>query len=516
MSGGYVTDTAYVAEYYADHAPAHMNLACAFNGFRPRPLDEPFTWCDYGCGNGVTANVLAACYPHAQFYGVDFMNIHIRTAETLSLRGGLENTKFLAKSFTQLEEDDLPPLDFAVMHGVLSWVDEPTRAALLEDAVRRLKPGGILLTGYNAMPGWASKLPMRDMIYSLTPDDMNSVDRAREGLKWLTKLKDAEAKYFRDYPALAETVEQLEKLDLRYMAHEYFNENLRAFHFAEVRQTMEKGGLKFAGCATLFLNMVDLSVPPALYEEFRDIKSRAELEAKRDFIRNETFRRDVWVKGDPLKSEEEWLEVNDDLIFGTLKNRADMDKAVAFGDIELSYEGEPFESMLATITKGAKSIRSLGDASGLDDVSPATRVDAARLLAAGGEVIAFSQESEPVAVSGKPKITIGAAFNRGLVKEFGMILPILPLAAPNAGTAVEMSNVDAMLLLAICEKGWDGAVKMVSKLMGGDDGEIILGGRSLSPKDVQKHLNERVMHIRTKQLSKLLELGVVILDDGNA
>jgi len=84
MSDGYVTDTAYVAEYYADHAPTHMNLTCAFNGFKPRPLDEPFTWCDYGCGNGVTANVLAACYPHAQFYGVDFMNTHIRTAETMA------------------------------------------------------------------------------------------------------------------------------------------------------------------------------------------------------------------------------------------------------------------------------------------------------------------------------------------------------------------------------------------------------------------------------------------------
>jgi 2-polyprenyl-3-methyl-5-hydroxy-6-metoxy-1,4-benzoquinol methylase len=120
MSDGYVTDTAYVAEYYPDHAPTHMNLACAFNGFRPRPLDGPFTWRDYGCGNGVTANVLAACFPHAQFYGIDFMNAHIRTAETLSLRGGLENTTFLCKSFTQLEDDDLPPLDFAVMHGVLS------------------------------------------------------------------------------------------------------------------------------------------------------------------------------------------------------------------------------------------------------------------------------------------------------------------------------------------------------------------------------------------------------------
>ncbi len=94
-----------------------------------------------------------------------------------------------------------------------------------------------------------------------------------------------------------------------------------------------------------------------------------------------------------------------------------------------------------------------------------------------------------------------------------MILPRLPLAAPNAGTAIEMSNIDAMLLLAICEKGWDSAVKLVTKLIGGDDGEVILGGRSLSRKEVQQHLNDRVMHIRTKQLAKLLELGGVMRSD---
>ena len=452
MTDGYVTDTAYVAEYYSDHAPTHMNLACAFNGFRPRPLDEPFTWCDYGCGNGITANVLAACYPHAQFYGVDFMNAHIRTAETLSLRGGIENTTFIGKSFTQLGEEEIPPLDFAVMHGVLSWVDETTRSALLEDVVKRLKPGGILLTGYNALPGWAAKLPMRDMIYSLTSDDENSEERARIGLQWLTKLKDAQVKYFRDNPALADAVDQLQRLDLRYMAHEYFNTNLRAFHFSEVRQAMEQGGLKFAGCATLFLNMVDLSVPPDLYEEFRGITSRNELEAKRDFIRNETFRRDVWVKGEPIKTEEEWLEINEALTFGTLVGLDKLDKNVAFGDVQLTYEGEPFDSILNVITSGAKTVAGLGDVPELETVSAQTRVDALRLLAAGGEVIAVAEDSEPIESPDKPKISIGPAFNRGIIKEFGLVLPRIPLAAPKAGTAIEFSNIDAMLLLAICEK----------------------------------------------------------------
>ena len=444
------------------------------------------------------------------------MNTHIRTAETLSLRGGLDNAKFLRKSFTDLEDDDIPPLDFAVMHGVLSWVDEATRSALLEDAIKRLKPGGILLTGYNAMPGWAAKLPMRDMIYSLTPDNMNSEERARVGLQWLTKLKKAEIKYFRDNPAIVEAIDQLAKLDLRYMAHEYFNKNLRAFHFAEVNRTMNHAGLKFAGSATVFLNMVDLSVPPELYEDFRNITSRVELEAKRDFVRNETFRRDVWVKGEPLKNEEEWLSINAGLTVGSLVNWKDMDKDVAFGDVHLSYEGEPFDSILDVITKGARSAASMDDLPALAGLSIPTRVDATRFLAAGGQVIAFSKETDPIMHDPKPKISIGTALSRGIIKEFGMRLPRIPLAAPGAGTAIEVSNVDALLLLAICETGWDGAVEMVSRVLGTEhgmgDGEVILGGRPLKPDEIRNHLSAQLDHIHKNHLDKLLEIGVVVLD----
>lgn len=153
-----------------------------------------------------------------------------------------------------------------------------------------------------------------------------------------------------------------------------------------------------------------------------------------------------------------------------------MDKEVAFGDVQLSYTDEPFDAILDVITAGAKSIASLGNAPNLETVSVPTRADASRLLTAGGEIIAFAEETEPVDAGPKPKVAIGTAFSRGIIKEFGMVFPRIPLAAPKAGTAADLSNIDALLLLAICEKGWDGAVKMATKLVGGDDGDIILGG----------------------------------------
>ncbi len=513
MSGtteGYVTDTAYVAEFYGDHAPTHMNLVAAANGFRPRPLDGPFTWCDYGCGNGLTAVVLAACYPNASFHGVDFLPAHIRSGETLALRMGLNNAHFLQRSFTDLKPTDLPDLDFAVMHGVLSWINDSVRDAVLDDAARRLKPGGFLLTGCNAMPGWAAKLPMRNMVYSLSKDGVDSLERARIGLEWLKRLKHAQVKYFRDNPALAEAVEELERIDPRYMAHEYFNEHLRAFYFAELKYMMEKRGLRFAGCARLFLNMVDLSVAMELQDEFRAVTSRAELEAKRDFIRNETFRRDVWIKGESLKTEDEWLAVNQDQVFGTLEPLPAIDREVAFGDIQLSYQNEPFASLLNTIAKGALSVRGMEDIPNLAGLSPWTRAEAARLLAAGGQVMSFSHTTSPVKVPKGAKLSMHQA-NRGMIKELGMSLPRVALAAPAAGTGVEMTNIDALLLLARCEQPTN-AVKVAAKVFGADAGDVVIGGKKLKPFEVEKLLTDRLKVIETTLLDKYAELGIISVE----
>ena len=511
-TGGYVTDTAYVAEFYDDHAPPHLNLVAAANGFRPRPLDGEFTWCDYGCGNAITANVLAGCYPNARFYGIDFLPAHIRTAETLAIRGGLENTTFLQKSFTELDEDDLPPLDFAVMHGVLSWVDEATRDAALADAAKRLKPGGILMTGVNAMPGWAAKLPMRNMIYSLTQDGQDTLERARVGLDWLNKLKTAQVKYFRDNPALAEAVDELTRTDPRYMAHEYFNENLRAFYFAELRALMEPHGLQFAGCARLFLNMVDLTVPVELQDEFRNVKSRGELEAKRDFIRNETFRRDVWVKGESIKTEDEWLGINQDLIFGTVEPLERIDRDVAFGDIQLSYKNEPFKTVLETVAARGTSVATMENIEALAALSPWTRAEAARLLAAGGQVMGFANETKPAKVPKGARLSMPAV-NRGMIKELGLTVARIALAAPHAGTGVEVPNIDAILLLARCDKGSDGAVEMARKVLDVGDGDVVIGGQTLKPKEVQSLLADRLKVIEGTLLDKFAEIGVVSVEE---
>jgi hypothetical protein len=363
---------------------------------------------------------------------------------------------------------------------------------------------------------------MRNMVYSLTKDGTNTLARAETGLKWLQSLQKAEVKYFRDNPALSEAVDELGRLDLRYMAHEYFNLHLRAFYFAELKTMMEANGLHFVGSTFMFLNMVDLAVPASLQQEFRQAKSREELEAKRDFIRNETFRRDLWIKGEAFKTEEEWLEVNQELIFGTLIPLDKIERKVQFGEVQLSYEGGVLQSLLEAVATNAIDVRDMLKIPGFGGLSPWTRVDAARLLAAGGEVHAFAQKSTKRKIGRGTKLTM-PAFNRGIIKEMGLRSATVPLAAPIAGTGVEIPNVDAMLLLAMCDKGWGdqgigvsgrgGPVPFAARLMAAEGGDVVIGGKVLPPKEIESLLAKRLKDLEDNRLDKLVEIGVVGVEE---
>jgi len=262
---------------------------------------------------------------------------------------------------------------------------------------------------------------------------------------------------------------------------------------------------------------VDLAVPESLQQEFRMVKSRAELEAKRDFIRNETFRRDLWVKGEAFKTEEEWLDVNQDLIFGTLAPLAKIERVVSFGDIQVSYEAGPVAVLLEAIASGALDVRDMLKVPGLGGLSPWTRVDAARLLVAGGQVHAFANRSSRRKIGRGAKLTMPAV-NRGIIKELGLRSPRVALAAIVAGTGIEIPNVDAILLQAMCDKGWgdqglsvsrSGPVPFAARLMAAEGGDVVIGGRALPPKEIEGLLAQRLKDLEDNMLDKLVEIGVV-------
>src|SRR5438876_3771447 len=109
---GYVTDVPYVRGFKPMLAPAWLDLVAVISGFAPPSRDRGFAYCDLGCGQGITAAVLAGTHPAGEFHGIDAMPAHIAHAERLVGEADIRNARFHAMDFTAAGRIALPRFDY--------------------------------------------------------------------------------------------------------------------------------------------------------------------------------------------------------------------------------------------------------------------------------------------------------------------------------------------------------------------------------------------------------------------
>ncbi|HEX6690076.1 MAG TPA: methyltransferase regulatory domain-containing protein, partial [Burkholderiales bacterium] len=160
----------------------------------------------------------------------------------------------------------------------------------------RLKPGGLAMVSYNAMPGWAHLQPLRRMMRAHAESARgDSLDKARAAFGYVRALAKARSGYFATLPAAAAHLESMAQKDIRYVAHEYLTPHGDPFYFAQVEEAMRAAGLAFAGSMDATDNYAELMMPAALRALMPADASRAALETHRDFVLNTTFRRDLYA-----------------------------------------------------------------------------------------------------------------------------------------------------------------------------------------------------------------------------
>ncbi len=96
---GYVTDVPYIRTFIASLTPALLDHVALLASFGPPSRETHFTYCDLGCGQGVTAALLAATHPRGVFHGVDIMPGHIEHARGLCQQAGISNATFHQADF---------------------------------------------------------------------------------------------------------------------------------------------------------------------------------------------------------------------------------------------------------------------------------------------------------------------------------------------------------------------------------------------------------------------------------
>ncbi|HEY3256342.1 MAG TPA: class I SAM-dependent methyltransferase, partial [Polyangiaceae bacterium] len=160
---GYVQSVDYTHHYCRELSPSLLAFACLSRGIASSLADRPLKYLELGFGQGLSLNIHAAA-SSGEFWGTDFIPGHVLNARELAAASS-SAVRLFEDSFEELaQRSDLPDFDVIGMHGTWSWISAQNRALVLEIVRKKLAPGGVFYLSYNALPGCAAELPLRNLL----------------------------------------------------------------------------------------------------------------------------------------------------------------------------------------------------------------------------------------------------------------------------------------------------------------------------------------------------------------
>jgi SAM-dependent methyltransferase len=508
---GYLTDVAYIPGFYPNLAPVAIRHAAVLNRIAPPP--PACRYLELGCGLGRTLTTLAAANPDGTFVGVDLNPEHTAAAAGEIAAGGLANARVITAGFGDLPAD-LGTFDIIAVHGVLSWVAPPVRDDILAVARRHLADGGLLLVSYNAMPGWAHLQPIRGILRQYAAlRSGDSLERVRDAARYLTYLRDRQARYFVDNPAAAASVDALLGQDVRYLAHEYLNEHWTPLYFNEVASMFARAGLSFAGSLPVHTNFWDLCVRPEFQDLFSTTSDRLVTEAHKDFCANTAFRWDLYARSPrPLAALPDRLREADDLHYRLARPGTRLPYQANLGVVTSTLQGPLYQSLVEWLADGGLPLSRVLEAArarGFADEEVVRAIDA------GVATDLFDLARRPLRSGSLPtpgRPVVACDLNRAILKTGALGGRAVALASRDTGTGHAIGDLEAAILLELLEDD-DSADALAGRL----DARLAEQGRSLlrqgeavrDPAERRGLVEEACATFRATTLPQLVRLGIV-------
>ena len=296
-TSGYVADIAYTFGYYAELNPLRVKLAFTHAGLVSPDMG---TACELGFGQGVSANIHAAA-TITTWHGTDFNPAQACFAQELAAVSG-SGAELFDDAFADFSlREDLPEFDYIGLHGIWSWISDENRAQLVDFIRRKLKVGGVLYISYNTQPGWAAFSPMRDLLLEhkdvLGSKGTGIIENFNKAVSFAEKLLETNPTYAVANPFVKERLLELKSSNGRYLVHEYFNRDWLPMNFSDTAALLAAAKMDYA-CSANYLDHVDSINFTAEQQSFlQEIPDSLFRQTVRDFMVNQQFRRDYWVKG---------------------------------------------------------------------------------------------------------------------------------------------------------------------------------------------------------------------------
>jgi SAM-dependent methyltransferase len=511
-SQGYVHDLAYTDNFFAELAPAHLNYVAILNGYRPRPLDRPFTYCELGCGNGQSSTVLAAANPTGQFFACDINPTHVQTARRWVEAGKVGNLTVLEASFAQMVGANLPDFDFIVFHGVYSWIGPLVRRAIIEFMHKKLKPGGLVYISYNCLPGWSNVAPLQRLMIELSPSEApDTLARVGLSLDAIKELRDLKIAYFAANPGASQFVDRIAGQPKSYLAHEYFNRDWTPFYSADVARELQAAKLTYVGSATLIENHRSVLMGQQAAALVAKQATRERQELLKDFVINQRFRRDVFAKSIPNLPAAEANRELERVALGLYKPAQDIAFQIKSPAGEFKFDNQLVRSVVANLADGPLTFGELPERPALKASPKAEVVKAAHTLLAAGQAVVFASADRRQALpADSRRFSLPTSLNRALATSAWEHPQRATLASPVAGTGYSLNQIDRVLLAAIVEHGLERAFDAAAADVQQRGLTFTKDGKKLEGVDANRaELRERFERFVERSMPLLRRLGIL-------
>ena len=446
-TSGYVTEIAYTHGYYSELKPLLMRQALLRQGVHHR-CGEKLRYLELGFGQGVSLNIHAAA-TGGEFWGCDFNPAQAANAQELATASGA-NVTVLDASFEELAaRTDLPTFDVIALHGIWSWISETNRQLIVEIARRHLAVGGVFYVSYNRTPGWSANMPLRHLM-TLHAEFVSGKAQGLEpridsALDFAQSLADGNAAYFRTNPAATEWLKAIKDQARSYVAHEYFNADWHPMAFSDMARYLSEAKLSFAASAHL-LDHIDAVIFTPDQQKLLQAQSHPVLrESVRDYLVNQRFRRDIWVKGPrpmaPLVHAE--LAQSQAYTLVTVRETIPLKVQGLLGEMELqSAVYDPLLDALADKGYAAKTLGQLRQL--LPNLSLQQIAEGVTILSGLGYI--QSAQSSEAARAAKPACD---RLNAHLVKKAIYSGDVLHLASPVTGGGIGVTRIEQLFIKAL-------------------------------------------------------------------
>jgi SAM-dependent methyltransferase len=448
-TAGYRTDIDYTYGYYTELNPLRAQLALLSNGFA---CPEFSTACELGFGQGISVNLHAAASP-TQWYGTDFNPSQAAFAQELG-RASSAGVYLFDDSFEDFcNRSDLPDFDSIGLHGIWSWISDDNRSVLVDFIRRKLKVGGVLYISYNTLPGWAAFAPMRHLMREhaevLGAEGRGILSRMTGAIEFAEKMLATNPAFLRAIPAVGDRLEKMKGHNRHYIAHEYFNEHFYPMHFSAMAQWLDPAKLQYA-CSANYLDQVDALNLNADQQVFlAEIPDPMFRQSVRDFMVNQQFRKDYWIKGARKLSALEQAEALRAQRIMLVTHRSDVSLKVvgSLGEVTMKEEiYAPLLDLLAdyaprSLSQVEAALRSIGIG------FPQILQSVIMLIGAGH--VAPVQKQKNISASSKTASSINSIL-QNKARGSG---EVSYLASPVIGGGMGVGRFQQLFLLAISQGG---------------------------------------------------------------